>query len=706
MFHLRSSIGRHSIGIAGFCLILAVFSEAYEMPHQADAPTFSRDIAPIFYRQCSSCHHPGGSAPFSLLKFEEARSRAETIARATLSRFMPPWLPEPGRGEFIGERRLVEREISTIRAWVEAGAPEGNPADLPPFPELPKFWALGQPDLVVEMEEEFVVPATGTDVFRNFVIPAPVDRTRFVRAVEILPGNPRVVHHANLLIDRTGRFRTMERQEPGVGFGGMEIDFESEQFEPQSHFLFWKPGTVPYEEEAGMAWILKKGTDLVLNAHLQPTGKPEPIRVRIALYFTEDAPDRHSMLIQWENDGSLDIPPGERRFEVTDFLTLPVDVTAYGVYPHAHYLGRVIEGYALLPDGSRHWLIRIPEWNFNWQAVYRFRKPLQLPAGSRLQMRITYDNSSENPMNPNDPPVRVHAGNRSVDEMAHLWIQVVAESREYLRQIQEAVIRRRLEKNPRDSLAMINLGAALQLAGKLGEAVEVYRRALEIDPSDASAHNSLGAAYLAQQRPLQALERFEIASRLDPEYAAAHYNLGSTWLRLGDWQKAEAAFQKALELQPDDPSAAVRMGQLAARAERFDEAWAWARRALEINSEFPGAHSFLGALAASSGHLDRAAAAFSESLRLDSGHLEGLLGMGDLAARQGNLAEAIAYYLQVVQAAPENADHHNNLGTLYAMDGRLKEAVDHFEKALSIDPEHARARQNLQRARGVSPDPH
>ena len=232
--------------------------------------------------------------------------------------------------------------------WVDQGMLEGKPSDLPPKPKFVEGWQLGQPDLILKAEKPYMLQANGIDQYWNFIFPVPIHETRWVRAVEIHPGDKRVVHHANILVDRYESARRMEKDK-GSGFGGMEIRIESEVFDPDSHFLFWKPGTVVTNEPDGMALRLDKGTDLVLNAHLQPSGKVEPVQPSIGLYFTDKPATVHPMLLQLQNDAALDIPAGDSNFVVTDEFTLPIDVDLLGVYPHAHYLGKDLLATAMLP---------------------------------------------------------------------------------------------------------------------------------------------------------------------------------------------------------------------------------------------------------------------------------------------------------------------------------------------------------------------
>jgi len=638
----------------------------------AEPPTFNKQIAPIIYEYCAACHHTGGAAPFSLMTFAEVKKRARLIADVTASRYMPPWLPDAGYAEYSDERRLSDEQIKLIRQWVAAGTPEGDAKELPPAPQFNESWQLGKPDLIVRMNESFVVPAEGVDVFRNFVLPIPVTATKYVKAVEILPGNKRVVHHANLLIDRTGSARRLDAQDPEPGFGGMEVSVEAESFDPDSHFLFWKPGSVPAVEPDGMAWRCDPGTDLVLNMHLQPTGKPERIQAEIGLYFTDKPQTIFPMLLQLEHDGAIDIPPGAKGFVITDELKLPVDVDVLGVYPHAHYLGKDLEGFATLPDGSKKWLVRITRWDLNWQGVYKFRRPIFLPKGSLLQMRYSYDNSADNPRNPHHPPQRVRAGNRSSEEMGHLWVQVLprspqVEGRDARVALQEALMRRRLQKYPADFTAHFNLGAALQLEGRNAEAIASFQRALQARPNHPAVLTNLAVALQVAGRTAEAINYYRQALRANPEYAPARYNLANLLLAKGDMAEAVTHLRESLRLRPDDA----------------------------------GAHNSLGSALAMQNNLTEAATHFAESVRLNPDNADAQGNYAAVLAALNKPNEAISHYEQALRLNPNNADAHNELGVLLASQGKLKAAVLHFEQAVKLDPNNAAARDNLRRAQAM-----
>jgi tetratricopeptide (TPR) repeat protein len=549
--------------------------------------TFNRDIAPIIFQSCARCHRPGESGPFPLLTYEDVRKHARQIEIVTRTRFMPPWLPEPQAFKFAGEWRLSEEQIAAMKKWVEEGSPEGNPADLPPQPKFVEGWQLGKPDLVLTAPKPFQVPASGSDVYWNFVLPVSIDRTRWVKAVEIRPGDKRFVHHANILVDRMQNSRLRE-QEPGAGFEGMEIKIESETFDPDSHFLFWKPGSVPYVEPKGMALRLDKGTDLLLNVHLQPTGKPDTIQPTIGIYFTDQPATKFPMLLQLQNDAKLDIPAGDNNFIVTDELTLPVDVDLLAIYPHAHYLGKDLQAVATLPDGSTKTLIHIPQWDLNWQAVYRYADPVFLPRGTTVSMRYLYDNSGANPLNPNHPPKRVRGGNRARDEMAHLWLQVLPrnfdeKAGDPRMALQEALARHNIKNDPADFEAHYNLGAMLQRRGKAAEAIPEYEAALQLRPQDATANNALGAALIAAGQPDRAAAYLRTAAQRSPQYFDAHYNLGNALASAGDFPGAAEEFAAAVRIRPDDADAHANLGSALAELGQLAEAKAQFERALEIN---------------------------------------------------------------------------------------------------------------------------
>jgi tetratricopeptide (TPR) repeat protein len=321
---------------------------------------------------------------------------------------------------------------------------------------------------------------------------------------------------------------------------------------------------------------------------MQPQGKPEEIQPSIGIYFTDQPATKFPMLLQLQNDGKLDIPAGNSNFVVTDQLTLPIDVDLLAIYPHAHYLGKDLQAIATLPDGTTKTLIHIPQWDLNWQAVYRYAEPVFLPKGTTVHMRYVYDNSANNPLNPNHPPERVRGGNRARDEMAHLWLQVLpvnfdANAGDPRIQLQEALARHNIENDPEDFESHYNLGAVLQSQGRVDEAVKQYEMALKIRPKDATANNAMGGALLAEGKQNQAVVFLRMATQASPAYFDAHYNLGNALASAGDFAGAEEEFGAAVRLRPEDANAHANFGSALAELGKLADAKAEYERALKID---------------------------------------------------------------------------------------------------------------------------
>jgi tetratricopeptide (TPR) repeat protein len=584
--------------------------------------TFNRDIAPIVYQHCSPCHHAGGSGPFPLTTYGEVSHHANQIVNVTARRYMPPWPPERGVGTFAGDRSLTQEQIQLFADWLKQGKHEGDAANLPTAPKFSSDWQLGPPDLILKMPKPFVLPAQTSDVFRNFLVPNTLKQTKFVRALELRLTNPRVVHHANVVLDRTQSLRPRDGEDGKPGFPGMDVITEAapDNFDPDSHFLFWKPATVLRPTPDDMSWRLDPDTDLILNLHLQATGKPEAVQAEIGLYFSAKPPTEFPMLLQLEHDSALKIPPGDRTFRVSDSLTLPVAVQLLAIYPHAHYLGKTIDAWAVLPNGERKPLIRIPDWDINWQAEYDYAQPISLPKGTKVAMQITYDNSSQNPRNPHRPPQQVNAGNRSEDEMGHVWLQVLPARPEDRLLLQEAVMRRRLEKDPSDFVAHYNLGAVEQERGELKEAAANYQAALDTDSQNATARNGLAAVLMMQDQLPDAITQLRTILAANPSYLNARYNLGRSLAATGDYAGAAEQFDLFVRERPDDAQAQADLATVLYKQGKVPEALNHLRQAAK---EAPGnadIQANFGTLLAITGDKQGAIEAFQNALRIDPNH--------------------------------------------------------------------------------------
>jgi hypothetical protein len=574
-----------AFGLSSF--VILAFGE--QRPPQVQLPvrvTFSRDIAPIVFRYCAPCHHSGEAGPFPLLTYGDLKSHARQIADITSKRLMPPWLPSTEGVAFEEDSHLSDEQIGLFQKWIADGTSEGNTAELPAAPKFSSGWQLGKPDLILQATSPFTVPASGSDVYWNFIFREPVgSSSRFVKAIEIHPGDKRLVHHANLLVDRTQSARREEKS-PGSGFAGMELQIESEAFDPDGHFLFWKPGSPPIVEPPGLALRLDAENDLVLNTHLQPSGKAEPVQPTIGIYFTNQPATKFPILLQLENDRALDIPAGEKDFVVSDQFTLPEEVELLGIYPHAHYLCRDMVAIARFPGGAEKTLLHIPRWDLNWQAVFRLAQPEKLPRGTTIVMRYRYDNSAENLANPNNPPQRVRAGNRAADEMAHLWLQVIPtaamDSLDPRMVIQESLARHHIESNPADFEAHYNLAAMLQARGAIEEAVEQYQAALQLRTGDPTVQNALGGALLAVKRNTEAMSYLNAAVRARPDYFDAHYNLGIALATSENFGGAVEEFLTAVKLKPLDADAEANLGASYAALGETQKAIDHLNRALKL----------------------------------------------------------------------------------------------------------------------------
>ncbi|VTS04434.1 ascorbate-dependent monooxygenase [Tuwongella immobilis] len=394
-------------------------------------PTFTKDVAPILWNHCASCHRPGEIGPFPLLTYQDAAKRAKFLVDVTESRRMPPWKPAPGHGKFQDERRLGDAELATLAKWAQAGAPEGDAKDLPKMPSFPEGWQLGTPDLILKMPESFTVPAEGRDLLQCFVIPMGLQKDQMVAAWEFRPGNRKVVHHAILYTDHTGQARLRDRLDPKPGyqsFGGPGIL-------PSGGLGGWAPGSTPRFLPDGTGKFLRNGSDLVLQIHYHPNGKEEIDQSQVGIYFVKKPVKTIVGGIALRSRNIL-IPPGKADYTIrTESDPLPADAYAIGIAPHMHYIGKSVKVTAHKPDGSEESLLWIPEWDFNWQGAYAYEKPVKLPKGTVVKLEAIYDNSENNPFNPSHPPKLVKWGEQTTDEMCLLGIPIITDSTADLRKI-------------------------------------------------------------------------------------------------------------------------------------------------------------------------------------------------------------------------------------------------------------------------------
>ena len=395
-----------------------------------ETPTWSKEVAPIVYKHCVGCHRTGSVGPFDFISYKDVSRRAKFLGELVANNRMPPWKPELGHGAFKDEMRLSEKEKGTIAAWVAGGAPEGDPKDLPPEPTYAKGWKLGTPDKVITMPKPFDVPAEGKDIYQCFVIPLNLTQDESVIAVEFQPGNAKVVHHAILFLDhnQNGRRKMDPKTQSYQSFGGPGIV-------PTGGLGAWAPGARPMMLPEGTGRYLKKESDLVLQIHYHPSGKPETDQSRLAIYYAKTPTKQYVGAVALRSR-TLVIPAGESQHAVeVKTIPLPVDVTAIGIFPHMHLIGKEIKVDAQLPDGKEIPLIWIRDWDFNWQGSYSYKEPIDLPAGTVLKMKAIYNNSVSNPRNPSHPPKVVTWGEETNDEMCLCGVQVITKTKEEMKKI-------------------------------------------------------------------------------------------------------------------------------------------------------------------------------------------------------------------------------------------------------------------------------
>jgi len=389
------------------------------------APTFYRDVLPVLQQKCQNCHRKGEAAPMPLTAYDEVRPWARAIREAVLTRRMPPWFADPHHGEFTNDSRLTAQESGTLVAWVDAGSPEGAPKDAPPTREFVEGWTIGTPDVVYELPADFAVPASGTVPYMLFVVPTGFKEDKWIEKIEIRPGNRSVVHHAVLQVRAPGTKYIMDAQ-PGVPFEAPLDPVKTGEDRGEGEFGFlpgegveavavFVPGGAGNPGAPGCARLVKAGSDFIFEMHYTLNGKPAIDRTRVGIIFSRTPPVRRVINALIVNE-RLRIPPGAANHASHARIRLHQDVEITSLMPHMHLRGKAFTFRAIYPDGSEEILLDVPSYDFNWQLTYYLKTPKRLPVGSFLECVAHYDNSPNNPFNP-DSSKEVRWGNQTWEEM-------------------------------------------------------------------------------------------------------------------------------------------------------------------------------------------------------------------------------------------------------------------------------------------------
>jgi len=452
---------RNTVAAAVLCVLAAAASAqlaAQGSPKPGATPTFSKDVAPIVFKNCTNCHRPGQLAPMSLLTYKDARPWAKSIATQVGKGAMPPWHADPAYGAFLNDRHLSDADKATLVAWANGGAPEGDPKDLPAAPTYSSEWLIGQPDAVFSMQEDYPIPADGTIAYQYMVVPTNTTEDKWIQAMEVRAGDPKVVHH--VIVYAAAPAPPTPPAAAGGAAGGAGASGQPPAQRPQPLFVFadesmtripagqtggpplppeqrkqpgpndrpaprrmgpaiggFAPGQFARVYQEGTAMKLPAGATLIFQMHYTPDGKATTDRTRIAVKFAKTKPQTEVRFASLVN-GGLHIPAGAANHEVDAEMTVTQDITLWSMIPHTHVRGIRWTYDVIYPDGKKETVLSVPKYDFNWQTDYVFKQPLHLPKGTKLHATAWYDNSTGNKSNP-DPTKDVWWGDQTWEEMMY-----------------------------------------------------------------------------------------------------------------------------------------------------------------------------------------------------------------------------------------------------------------------------------------------
>ncbi len=429
--HRRSLRFTLAISLAWFVIVFArtgAIEAQYAAPAASDVPTFSKDVAPILFKNCASCHRPGEIAPMSLLTYEDARSWAKAIRDEVLDGTMPPWHADAPHGTFLNERRLTDAEKDILKKWANGGAPKGDVNDMPPVPDFPEGWTVGTPDAVFEMTEPYQLPAEGTIQYEYFYIPTNFTEPKWVKSIEVRPGNREVVHHVLVYyraapdLERRPVFRPNRETArlPEERTAGVRNSPPKQGLPPRRLLATYAPGTVAQVAPEGTAFRLEPGGIIELQMHYTTRGEPATDRTKVGLIFAKEDAPLELRPGQFVN-GTFTLPAGAANVPVDADVEFLQDATIWGLFPHTHLRGKKWEYRMVLPDGTTKTVLSVPDYDFNWQTYYMFKEPLTIPKGAKLIATAWYDNSAANRANP-DPKSDVTWGDQTWEEMQYTGV--------------------------------------------------------------------------------------------------------------------------------------------------------------------------------------------------------------------------------------------------------------------------------------------
>lgn len=385
--HLRSAVLGISVCAAAFAANTGTSA----------VPTFSKDVAPVLYQRCLECHRPGEAAPMALRTYQEARPWAKAIKQAVASRTMPPWSADPAVNHFANSRWLSDAEVATIVKWADGGAPEGNPKDMPKLPQFVQGWAIGKPDVMLDMGKEFTIPANGVVQYQYFKVDPGFKEDTWIQAAEVRPSQRAQVHHILVFVENAGKPVTRA----GEQFSNMLIGYA-----PGVPTITWEPDT---------AFLVKAGSTFRFQVHYTTNGTQAVDRSVLGLKIRKDTP-KYRAFSGSATQFRLAIPPGDPNYEAKATHVFKEDVTLLDMTPHMHLRGKAFKYVLTYPDGRSEELLNVPKYDFNWQLSYILAEPRVVPAGSKIDATAWYDNSPNNKYNP-DPTKTVRWGDQTFEEM-------------------------------------------------------------------------------------------------------------------------------------------------------------------------------------------------------------------------------------------------------------------------------------------------